>query len=97
MFHQVEGLVIDKNITFGQLKGILDDFMKRFFGPIRRRASAPATSRLPGQAGSGRDVHRLQRQGLPRVQRHRMDQVLGCGMVHPNVLRYGGIDHEVNT
>lgn len=33
VFHQVEGLVIDKNITFGQLKGILDDFMKRFFGP----------------------------------------------------------------
>ncbi len=98
VFHQVEGLVIDKNITFGQLKGILDDFMKRFFGPHTQtrfrpgyfpftEPSAEVDATCTACGGKGCRVCK----GTGWIE------VLGCGMVHPNVLRYGGIDPEVYT
>lgn len=46
-FTQIEGLVVDKGISFGDLKGTLDYFCKQMFGPTARRASAPTTSRSP--------------------------------------------------
>ena len=75
MFHQVEGLVIDKNITMAHLKGCLYDFVKAFFEldelPVRYRPSY-----FPFTAGDD------------------WLEILGCGMVHPNVLRAGGIDPD---
>ena len=95
MFHQVEGLVIDKNITMAHLKGCLYDFVKAFFEldeiPVRYRPSYfPFTepsaemdigckkSKTELKIGAGTDWL----------------EILGCGMVHPNVLRAGGIDQD---
>lgn len=91
MFHQTEGLVIGENITLGHLKGCLIDFLRAFFGspslPVRFRASYfPFTepsmevdigwNRKTGEIGAGGDWL----------------EILGSGMVHPNVLANCGID-----
>lgn len=95
MFHQVEGLFIDKNIHMGHLKGCIIEFIRAFFEidnvPVRFRPSFfPFTepsaevdigcSRAGGELkiGAGKDWL----------------EVLGCGMVHPNVLKNVGIDPE---
>ena len=91
MFHQVEGLVIDRAITLGHLKGCLIDFLRAFFGinnlPVRFRSSYfPFTqpsmevdigwNRRTGELGGGGDWL----------------EILGSGMVHPKVLANCGID-----
>lgn len=91
MFHQVEGLVIDRDITLGHLKGCLIDFLRAFFGisdlPVRFRASYfPFTepsmevdigwNRKTGELGKGSDWL----------------EILGSGMVHPKVLANCGLD-----
>jgi phenylalanyl-tRNA synthetase alpha chain len=91
MFHQVEGLVIDRGITLGHLKGCLVDFLRAFFGisdlPVRFRSSYfPFTepsmevdigwNRKTGELGGGGDWL----------------EILGSGMVHPKVLANCGID-----
>ncbi len=91
MFHQCEGLVIDRDITLGHLKGCLTDFLRAFFGlpdlPVRFRASYfPFTepsmevdigwNRRSGELGRGGDWL----------------EILGSGMVHAKVLANGGID-----
>ena len=94
MFHQVEGLVIDRDITLGHLKGCLIDFLRAFFGisdlPVRFRASYfPFTepsmevdigwNRKTGELGKGGDWL----------------EILGSGMVHPKVLANCGLDPRV--
>ena len=94
MFHQCEGLVIDRGITLGHLKGCLTDFLRAFFGiaalPVRFRASYfPFTEpsmevdigwdRRSGALGAGTDWL----------------EILGSGMVHPKVLANCGIDPRV--
>lgn len=85
MFHQVEGLMIDKNISFTQLKGILHDFLRNYFEEdltIRFRPSYfPFTEPSAEVDVMGKNGKWL--------------EVLGCGMVHPSVLRNVGIDPEV--
>ncbi len=85
MFHQVEGLMVDKNVSFTELKGILHDFLKNFFEEdlqIRFRPSFfPFTEPSAEVDVMGKNGKWL--------------EVLGCGMVHPNVLRSVGIDPEV--
>ena len=91
MFHQVEGLVLDRDITLGHLKGCLIDFLRAFFGisdlPVRFRSSYfPFTepsmevdigwNRKTGELGGGGDWL----------------EILGSGMVHPKVLANCGID-----
>jgi phenylalanyl-tRNA synthetase alpha chain len=91
MFHQVEGLVIDRGITLGHLKGCLVDFLRAFFGisdlPVRFRSSYfPFTepsmevdigwNRKTGELGGGGDWL----------------EILGSGMVHPKVLANCGLD-----
>ena len=91
MFHQCEGLVLDRGITLGHLKGCLTDFLRAFFGlaslPVRFRASYfPFTepsmevdigwNRKTGELGAGGDWL----------------EVLGSGMVHPRVLANCGLD-----
>ncbi|HIJ38263.1 MAG TPA: phenylalanine--tRNA ligase subunit alpha [Rhodospirillaceae bacterium] len=95
MFHQVEGLVIDKTTTMGHLKGCLIEFVKTYFEvdevPVRFRPSFfPFTepsaevdigcSRAGGELKIGAGADWL--------------EILGCGMVHPNVLRNCGIDPD---
>lgn len=87
MFHQVEGLMVDKNVSFAELKGILHDFLHQFFEEnleIRFRPSYfPFTEPSAEVDVMGKNGKWL--------------EVLGCGMVHPNVLRSVGIDPEEYT
>lgn len=95
LFHQVEGLLIDRNVTFGQLKGTLDEFIRLLFGkPLKTRfrpdffpftePSAELDSQCPFCMGVG-----------CRTCGHRgWLELLGCGMVDPNVLKGVGIDPD---
>ncbi len=91
MFHQVEGLVIGKTVTFASLKGVLNQFVNAFFEKdleIRLRPSYfPFT-----EPSAEVDVEWQKDDGSTSWL-----EVLGCGMVHPNVLRAGGIDPEIYT
>ena len=95
MFHQVEGLCIDRNITMGHLKGCLEEFLRAFFEvdsvPIRFRPSffpftepsaevdiGCARSKNEIKIGAGSDWL----------------EILGCGMVHPNVLKNCGLNPD---
>ena len=94
-FHQIEGLVIDKGITFGDLKGTLDYFCKQVFGPERKtrfRAhyfpfTEPSAEVAVARAGSHGEGCRMCK-GTGWLE------ILGCGMVDPNVLSMSGIDPE---
>lgn len=95
MFHQVEGLVIDKNITMAHLKGCLYDFMKAFFEldnlPVRYRPSYfPFT-----EPSAEMDIGCLKTKTELKIGTGTdWLEVLGCGMVHPNVLKAGGIEPD---
>lgn len=95
MFHQIEGLVIDKHIHMGHLKGCISDFIKAFFGlddvPVRFRASFfPFT-----EPSAEVDIGCSREKGELKIGAGRdWLEVMGCGMVHPNVLRNCGIDPE---
>ncbi|OQY46574.1 MAG: phenylalanine--tRNA ligase subunit alpha [Anaerolineaceae bacterium 4572_78] len=92
-FHQVEGLAVGRNITMTDLKGTLNSFAQRIFGkgrPTRFRASHfPFT-----EPSAEMDVQCILCHGKGcRVCKHTgWMEILGCGMVHPTVLRYGGYD-----
>ncbi len=96
MFTQIEGLVIDKNIHMGHLKGCLIDFIKAFFGlddvPTRFRASFfPFT-----EPSAEMDIGCSRENGELKIGAGKdWMEILGCGMVHPNVLRNCGIDPDV--
>jgi phenylalanyl-tRNA synthetase alpha chain len=88
VFHQVEGLAIDKNLTMADLRGTLEHFARQMFGPeakIRLRPSFfPFT-----EPSAELDVWHPSAKGGPRWV-----EWGGCGMVNPNVLRAAGIDPE---
>ena len=84
MFHQVEGLVIDKDINFTHLKGILHDFINSFFNDEMSLRFRP--SYFPFTEPSA-EVDLLSSDG-------QWLEILGCGMVHPKVLDNLGIDNK---
>ncbi|GGB37596.1 phenylalanine--tRNA ligase alpha subunit [Oceanisphaera marina] len=84
MFHQVEGLLVDENVSFTQLKGVLHDFLHNFFEEDLQIRFRP--SYFPFTEPSA-EVDVMGKNG-------KWLEVLGCGMVHPNVLRSVGIDPE---
>lgn len=98
MFHQVEGLMVDTNVTFADLKGILDDFLQHFFGrdlPVRFRPSYfPFT-----EPSAEVDIQCVvcNGNGCRVCKQSGWLEVLGCGMVHPNVFSQVGIDNEQYT
>ncbi|NOX52474.1 MAG: phenylalanine--tRNA ligase subunit alpha [Gammaproteobacteria bacterium] len=96
MFHQVEGLVIDKGISFADLKGTVIDFLQRFFEKdlqVRFRPSYfPFTE--PSAEVDVQCVHCLG-DGCRVCSQTGWLEVMGCGLVHPNVLNMSGIDSEV--
>ena len=101
-FTQVEGLVVDKGITFGDLKGTLDYFCKQMFGPDRKTrfrahyfpftepsAEADVSCGVCGGTGHLHDGERCRMcKGTGWLE------ILGCGMVDPNVLSMSGVDPE---
>ena len=84
MFHQIEGLYVDKNVSFADLKGVIYEFLQKFFEEELEVRFRP--SYFPFTEPSAEvDVRRKGGKWL---------EVLGCGMVHPNVLRNVGIDPQ---
>ncbi|MBE6578930.1 MAG: phenylalanine--tRNA ligase subunit alpha [Ruminococcaceae bacterium] len=96
MFHQCEGLVIDKGITMGDLKGTLATFAKAMFGERTRIRFRPHN--FPFTEPSAEvDVSCFVcgGKGCRLCKGEGWIEILGAGMVHPNVLRAGGIDPDV--
>ncbi|MFK7914736.1 MAG: phenylalanine--tRNA ligase subunit alpha [Pseudomonadales bacterium] len=95
MFHQVEGLVVDENISFADLKGTMIEFLNRFFEKeldVRFRPSYfPFTE--PSAEIDVQCVHCLGK-GCRVCSQTGWLEVGGCGLVHPNVLTMAGIDPE---
>ena len=97
-FHQIEGLYVDKDITFGDLKGVLNEFMRLYFGP--RRPPRFRSSFFPFTEPSAEvDVQCImcEGKGCRTCSGTGWLEVLGCGMVDPNVLENVGIDPDVYT
>lgn len=93
VFHQIEGLVIDKNITFGDLKGVLAEFAKALFGDKVQVKFRPHY--FPFTEPSAEvDVSCVMcgGEGCSVCKGSGWIEVLGCGMVHPKVLEMAGID-----
>ena len=93
IFHQIEGLVIDQNITFGDLKGALAEFAKAFFGDKTKVKFRPHY--FPFTEPSAEvDVScsRCGGEGCSMCKGTGWIEILGCGMVHPKVLEMAGID-----
>ena len=95
MFHQIEGLLVDTEVTFAELKGTLDAFVKAFFGSDTRTRFRPsffpftepsAEVDISCSACSGKGCRVCKQTGWL--------EVLGCGMVHPNVFAASGQDPE---
>lgn len=96
MFHQSEGLVVGKDVTMAQLKGTLDTFVKKLFGEHTKTKFRPHN--FPFTEPSAEvDVtcFKCQGEGCPMCKYEGWIEILGAGMVHPNVLRNCGIDPEV--
>ena len=97
-FHQIEGLVIDKNVTFADLKGTLAEFVKELFGPETKVKFRP--HHFPFTEPSAEmDVScfKCGGSGCRFCKGSGWIEILGCGMVHPNVLKMSGIDPEEYT
>lgn len=112
MFHQFEGLVVDKGITIQHLKGTLDYFAQEFYGPGTKSRIRPfhfqftepsfevdfschichGTGKVDGKDDSGRPA-----KVKCKFCKSGWHEVGGAGMVHPNVLKAGGIDPEEYT
>jgi phenylalanyl-tRNA synthetase alpha chain len=95
MFHQIEGLAIASDITFADLKGTLDFFAKKLFGEKIRTRFQP--SFFPFTEPSGEvsiSCIFCGGEGCRVCKESGWIEVMGCGMVHPQVLRNGGIDPE---
>jgi phenylalanyl-tRNA synthetase alpha chain len=97
-FTQIEGLVVDKNVTFADLKGTLDYFVREVFGPERRTRFRPhffpftePSAEVDVSCGiCGGD-------GCRFCKDTGWIEILGCGMVDPNVFAHVGIDPEEYT
>ena len=86
LFHQVEGLFVEKNVSFGQLKGTLEYFVKKMFGSDRKMRWRP--SYFPFTEPSAEvDIW--------DEQRNQWMEILGCGMVDPEVFKSVGYDPKV--
>ena len=95
MFHQIEGLVVDRGIGFAHLKGTVTDFVRRFFDrdlALRFRPSYfPFTE--PSAEVDVQCVHCLG-SGCRVCSHTGWLEIMGCGLVHPNALEMSGIDSE---
>ncbi len=98
MFHQVEGLVVDEGITMADLKGVLDTFAKEMFGSNSKTKFRP--HHFPFTEPSAEvDVtcFKCGGSGCRVCKNSGWIEILGCGMVHPNVLKVGNLDTEKYT
>jgi len=107
MFHQFEGLVVDKGINIQHLKGTLDYFAEQFYGPGTKSRIRPFHFQFTEPSfevdfschicsGTG-EIAQDGKTEKCRFCKSGWHEVGGCGMVHPNVLKAGGIDPDVYT
>ena len=95
VFHQIEGLVVGKGITMGHLKATLAEFLKELYGPetqIRFRPGHFPFTEPSGEVDA--TCKTCGGKGCSVCKGSGMIELLGCGMVHPNVLRNCGIDPD---
>lgn len=95
MFHQMECLVIDKNVTFADLKGLLTQFLEAFFYPgipIRFRPSYFPFTEPSAEVDIG--CLKCGGKGCRICKQTGYLEILGCGMVHPNVFDMAGVDSK---
>ncbi|MAD72097.1 MAG: phenylalanine--tRNA ligase subunit alpha [Alcanivorax sp.] len=94
MFHQVEGLLVDENITFADLKGTVAAFLKFVFEvddlPVRFRPSYFPFTEPSAEVDVG--CMTCGREGCRVCSHSGWLEIMGCGMVHPKVLEHGGVD-----
>lgn len=98
MFHQFEGLMIDKGLTIANLKGVLDYFAKAYFGPTRSVRLRPHHFRFTEpsfEIDISCDVCSRDSAVTCRLCKSGWLELGGAGMVHPNVLKAGGVDPDV--
>jgi phenylalanyl-tRNA synthetase alpha chain len=98
MFHQIEGLMVDENISFVDLKSILTQFLQAFFEspvPIRFRSSYFPFTEPSAEVDIG--CQQCAGKGCRICKNTGWLEVLGCGMVHPNVFKMAGVDSDKFT
>ena len=98
MFHQIEGLVVDEGITMADLKGVLDKYAKHLFGSTLATKFRP--HHFPFTEPSAEmdvECFKCGGKGCNVCKGSGWIEVLGCGMVHPNVLKFGNYDTEKYT
>ncbi|MCX4186494.1 phenylalanine--tRNA ligase subunit alpha [Methylophaga sp. OBS4] len=95
MFHQVEGLMVDENISFTDLKGVLSDFLQAFFEkPLKVRFRPSYFPFTEPSAEADIECVICGGEGCRVCGQTGWIEILGCGMVHPNVFKHVNIDSE---
>lgn len=95
MFHQVEGLMVDENISFTDLKGVLSDFLQAFFEkPLKVRFRPSYFPFTEPSAEADIECVICDGEGCRVCSHTGWIEILGCGMVHPNVFEHVNIDSE---
>jgi phenylalanyl-tRNA synthetase alpha chain len=98
MFHQVEGLLVDEGVSMSDLKGALDTFAKQMFGAdVLTRFRPHFFPFTEPSAEMDMSCFKCGGKGCRVCKGGGWIEILGCGMVHPNVLRVGGVDTERYT
>ncbi|MBI5613564.1 phenylalanine--tRNA ligase subunit alpha [Candidatus Gottesmanbacteria bacterium] len=99
MFHQFEGMYIDKNVSIGHLKGFIDYFVKQYFGPERKSRLRPfhfqftePSFEVDITCGICNGTSILPNGGDCKLCKGGWLELAGSGMIHPNVLKNGGVD-----
>jgi phenylalanyl-tRNA synthetase alpha chain len=96
VFHQVEGLLIDRNVGFGQLKGTLNEFIRLLFGkPLKTRFRPDFFPFTEPSAELDSECPFCDGKGCKTCGHKGWLELLGCGMVDPNVLKVVNIDPEI--
>lgn len=94
-FYQLEGVMIDKNLNFSHLKSILEVVGKKLYGPETKLRMRPKFYPFVEPGSNGEYTCFLcQGQGCRVCKHSGWLEIVGCGLIHPNVLRAGGIDPE---
>jgi len=95
MFHQFEGFVVDENVNMGHLKWTLENFLEKFF-EVKNLELRFRPSFFPFTEPSAEvDINYSLEQGRIKIGKgDKFMEILGCGMIHPNVLKNCGIDPE---
>lgn len=95
MFHQVEGLLVDKEVSFADLKGTIEEFLRVFFEkPLDVRFRPSFFPFTEPSAEVDMQCVMCAGEGCRVCKQTGWLEIMGCGMVHPNVLRMSGIDPE---